>query len=42
MVYPAIAPPVTLAAVIVVTLLVIRPPLRRAARIQAGGALRYE
>ena len=41
-VYPAIAPPVALVAVIAVTLLVIRPPLRRATRIQAGGALRYE
>ena len=41
-VYPAMAPPVALVAVIAVTLLVIRPPLRRATRIQAGGALRYE
>jgi len=41
-VYPAIAPPLALVAVIAVTLLVIRPPLRRATRIQAGGALRYE
>jgi len=41
-VYPAIAPPVALVAVIAVTLLVIRPPLRRATRIQAGGALRYQ
>ena len=41
-VYPAIAPPVALVAVIAITLLVIRPPLRRAARIQAGGALRYQ
>lgn len=40
-VYPAIAPPVALVAVIAVTLLAIRPPLRRASRIQAGGALRY-
>jgi predicted lysophospholipase L1 biosynthesis ABC-type transport system permease subunit len=41
-VYPAIAPPVALVAVIAVTLLVIRPPLRRATRIQADGALRYQ
>jgi hypothetical protein len=41
-VYPAIAPPVALVAVIAVTLLVIRPSLHRATRIQAGGALRYE
>jgi putative ABC transport system permease protein len=41
-VYPAIAPPVALVAVIAVTLLVIRPPLRRATRVQAGGALRYQ
>ncbi len=41
-VYPAIAPPVALVAVVAVTLLVIRPPLRRATRIQAGVALRYE
>jgi len=40
-VYPAIAPPVALVAVIAVTLLVIRPPLRRATRIQGGSALRY-
>jgi len=41
-VYPAIAPPVALVAVIAVTLLVIRLPLRRAARIRAGTALRYQ
>jgi ABC-type lipoprotein release transport system permease subunit len=41
-VYPAIALPVALVAVVAVTLLVIRPPLRRATRIQAGGALRYQ
>lgn len=41
-VYPAIALPVALVAVVAMTLLVIRPPLRRATRIQAGGALRYQ
>jgi putative ABC transport system permease protein len=40
--YPAVSLPVALFAVIVVTLLVIRPPLRRATRIQPGSALRYQ
>jgi putative ABC transport system permease protein len=41
-VFPAISVPIALVAVIAVTLLVIRPPLRRASRIQPGTALRYQ
>ncbi len=37
-----VIPLVTLACVVVLTLLVIRGPLRRAARIQPGSALRYQ
>ncbi len=37
-----VIPLVTLAGVVVLTLLVIRGPLRRAARIQPGSALRYQ
>ena len=38
---PAV-PLITLAGVLVLTLLVIRGPLRRATRIQPGTALRYQ
>lgn len=41
-VFPAISVPVALVAVVIVTLVVIRPPLRRASRIQPGNALRYQ
>ena len=41
-VFPAIGPPVALVAVVAITLIVIRGPLRRATRIQPGGALRYQ
>ncbi len=40
--FPAAIPLVTLAGVVVLTLLVIRGPLRRATRIQPGTALRYQ
>jgi putative ABC transport system permease protein len=40
--FPATIPLVTLPAVVLLTLLVIRGPLRRAARIQPGAALRYQ
>lgn len=41
-VFPVLSIPVALIAVIVVTLLVVRPTLRRAVRIDPGHALRYE
>ncbi len=41
-VLPIVSLPVALAAVIVVTLVVVRPTLRRAVRIDPGRALRYE
>lgn len=41
-VFPIVSLPVALAAVIVVTLVVVRPTLRRAVRIDPGRALRYE
>lgn len=41
-VFPVLSVPVALIAVIVVTLLVVRPTLRRAVRIDPGRALRYE
>jgi putative ABC transport system permease protein len=41
-VFPLLSVPVALVAVIVVTLLVVRPTLRRAVRIDPGRALRYE
>jgi putative ABC transport system permease protein len=40
--FPAAIPLITLAGVVVLTLLVIRGPLRRATRIQPGRALRYQ
>jgi putative ABC transport system permease protein len=40
--FPPVVPLSTLAGVLVLTLLVIRPPLRRATRIQPGTALRYQ
>ncbi len=40
--FPPVIPLITLAGVVVLTLLVIRGPLRRAARIQPGTALRYQ
>ncbi len=40
--FPPIIPLSTLAGVLVLTLLVIRPPLRRATRIRPGSALRYQ
>lgn len=40
--FPAAIPLITLAGVVVLTLLVIRGPLRRASRIQPGTALRYQ
>jgi putative ABC transport system permease protein len=40
--FPLVFLPVALIAVITLTLLVIRPPLRRAARIRPGTALRYQ
>jgi putative ABC transport system permease protein len=40
--FPPVVPLSTLAGVLVLTLLVIRPPLRRATRIQPGMALRYQ
>jgi putative ABC transport system permease protein len=41
-VFPAISLPLALIAVVAVTLIVIRAPLRRATRIQPGTALRYQ
>lgn len=41
-VFPAISLPIALIAVVAVTLIVIRAPLRRASRIQPGTALRYQ
>lgn len=41
-VFPLLSVPVTLVAVILLTLLVVRPALRRAVHIQPGRALRYE
>ena len=40
--FPPAIPLITLAGVVVLTLLVIRGPLRRATRIQPGTALRYQ
>jgi putative ABC transport system permease protein len=40
--FPAISPPTALLATIVITVIVLRPTLRRATRIQPGTALRYE
>jgi ABC-type lipoprotein release transport system permease subunit len=40
--FPPVIPLITLVGVVVLTLLVIRGPLRRAARIQPGTALRYQ
>jgi putative ABC transport system permease protein len=40
--FPPVIPLVTLAGVVVLTLIVIRWPLRRATRIQPGPALRYQ
>lgn len=42
LVIPLVIPLITLAGVLVLTLLVIRVPLRRATRIQPGTALRYQ
>jgi ABC-type antimicrobial peptide transport system permease subunit len=41
-VFPVLSVPVALVAVVAVTLLVVRPTLRRAARLDPGRALRYE
>jgi putative ABC transport system permease protein len=41
-VFPPVIPLITLAGVVVLTLLVIRGPLRRATRIHPGTALRYQ
>jgi putative ABC transport system permease protein len=41
-VFPVVSLPVALAAVIAITLVVIRAPLRRATRVQPGGTLRYQ
>ena len=40
--FPPVIPLITFAGVLVLTLLVIRGPLRRATRIQPGTALRYQ
>ncbi len=40
--FPPVIPLITLACVVALTLIVIRGPLRRAARIQPGNALRYQ
>jgi putative ABC transport system permease protein len=40
--FPPVIPLITLAGVLVLTLMVIRGPLRRATRIQPGTALRYQ
>jgi ABC-type antimicrobial peptide transport system permease subunit len=39
--FPPVIPLITFAGVLVLTLIVIRGPLRRATRIQPGTALRY-
>jgi ABC-type antimicrobial peptide transport system permease subunit len=41
-VFPLLSIPVALVVVVLVTLLVIRPTLRRATRVDPGLALRYE
>ena len=41
-VFPVVSVPVALVAVVFVTLIVVRPTLRRAVRIDPGRALRYE
>jgi hypothetical protein len=41
-VFPVLSVPVALVAVVFVTLVVVRPTLRRAVRIDPGRALRYE
>ena len=41
-VFPVLSVPVALVAVVLVTLVVVRPTLRRAVRIDPGRALRYE
>jgi ABC-type antimicrobial peptide transport system permease subunit len=41
-VFPVLSVPVAFIAVMMVTLLVVRPTLRRAVRIDPGRALRYE
>jgi len=41
-VFPLLSVPVALVALVLVTLLVVRPALRRAVRIEPGRALRYE
>ncbi|MGH3205182.1 MAG: FtsX-like permease family protein [Streptosporangiaceae bacterium] len=41
-VFPLVSLPVALVAVVFVTLIVVRPTLRRAVRIDPGRALRYE
>ena len=40
--FPPVIPLITLAGVLVLTLIVIRGPLRRATRIRPGAALRYQ
>jgi putative ABC transport system permease protein len=40
--FPPVIPLITLAGVVVLTVIVIRGPLRRATRIQPGTALRYQ
>jgi ABC-type antimicrobial peptide transport system permease subunit len=40
--FPPVIPLITLAGVVVLTLIVIRGPLRRATRIRPGTALRYQ
>jgi len=40
--FPPVIPLITLAGVLVLTLIVIRGPLRRATRIRPGTALRYQ
>ncbi len=41
-IFPVLSVPVALVAVVLVTLLVVRPTLRRAVRIDPGRVLRYE
>jgi putative ABC transport system permease protein len=41
-IFPTASPPVALVATVAVTIIVIRPTLRRAARIEPGAALRYQ
>ena len=41
-VFPVLSVPAALVAVVFVTLVVVRPTLRRAVRIDPGRALRYE